>query len=337
MEPIVPPLLPYHIIAQQMMAMCLERGSLGQNDLLAYFRPLLPKMAVQESDLTNILGHMLSSGMLATDGTHYFIGAEGETRFGRRNFLELVSVFTSAPVLKVTDGRHELGQVDQNLFYSPEACSGRLLSLAGRGWRVERIDWKERCVYVTPTDAVGKTTWMGSSVGLSLVMGRAIRSVLCVDDIPSCWSQRTRECVSELRQKLAFLKQEHTAILLQHDGRLGWLTFAGASLNLALAESISHHQIKTEQSDDFAVWFGDRPSAEQVETALRHLGEVGALQFVGSNEEAEQLLKYSECLPTDLRAKEIIARRCAESDLKSVLMEPRQVVSLGESFSLSLT
>ena len=29
--------------------------------------------------------------------------------YGRRNFLELVSVFTSAPVPSVTDGRDELG------------------------------------------------------------------------------------------------------------------------------------------------------------------------------------------------------------------------------------
>ena len=335
-EPIVPPLLPYHIIAQQAMALCLEHGGMGKHDLLAYLRRLLPNQEIQESDLVNILEHMLSSHVLASDGARYFIGEEGETQFGRRHYLELVSVFMSAPVLTVTDGRNELGQVDQNLFFSPEPCSGRLLSLAGRGWRVERIDWKDRRVYVTPTEALGKTVWIGSSAGLSLVMGRAIRSVLLGDDAPAYWSQRTRECIRDLRLEFAFLKARHTAILFQTGGRHCWLTFAGTALNLALAEALAHFHVKTERSDDFAIWFDDRQTPDDIGSGLRRLSEVGAIQFIGFNEEAEQLLKYSECLPADLRAKEIVARRCTASDLNSVLAEPRQIVTMQESSSLSL-
>jgi ATP-dependent Lhr-like helicase len=335
-EPIIPPILPYHIIAQQAMALCLERGGMGRNDLITYLRRLVPSLEVQESDIANILGHMISSHVLDTDGVRYFIGNEGETQFGRRNYLELVSVFTSAPMLTVTDGRNELGQVDQNLFFSPEPCSGRLLSLAGRGWRVERIDWKDRRVYVTPSESPGKTTWMGTSAGLSLIMCRAIRSVLLADDMPSIWSQRTRECVGDLRQKLAFLKSRHTAILLQTGGRTCWLTFAGTALNLALAEALSHFQVKTKRSDDFAIWFDDQQKPDDIEIAMRKLSNAGAIQFIASNEEAEQLLKYSECLPADLLAREIVARRCAESDLNSVLAEPRQMVSQQELFTLSL-
>jgi hypothetical protein len=44
---------------------------------------------------------MCSNRLLATDEMRYFVGEEGENTFGRRNFLELVSVFTSAPVLAV--------------------------------------------------------------------------------------------------------------------------------------------------------------------------------------------------------------------------------------------
>jgi hypothetical protein len=177
---------------------------------------------------------------------------------------------------------------------------------------------------------------MGTSAGLSLIMCRAIRSVLLADDMPSIWSQRTRECVGDLRQKLAFLKSRHTAILLQTGGRTCWLTFAGTALNLALAEALSHFQVKTKRSDDFAIWFDDQQKPDDIEIAMRKLSNAGAIQFIASNEEAEQLLKYSECLPADLLAREIVARRCAESDLNSVLAEPRQMVSQQELFTLSL-
>jgi hypothetical protein len=47
--------------------------------------------------------------------------------------------------------------VDQNLFLGREPAEGGLLSLAGRKWRLERLDRKDNRVYVTPTDLPGKT------------------------------------------------------------------------------------------------------------------------------------------------------------------------------------
>ncbi|MCX6926390.1 MAG: DEAD/DEAH box helicase, partial [Verrucomicrobia bacterium] len=117
-EPIVPPPLPYHILAQQALALCLESGGMGKNDLLERLRNLPPAREVNEAALADLLAHMLANHLLSSDRVRYFIGEEGEKTFGRRNFLELVSVFTSAPVLVVTDGRQELGVVDQNLFFS---------------------------------------------------------------------------------------------------------------------------------------------------------------------------------------------------------------------------
>src|SRR5439155_16531478 len=145
------------------------------------------------------LEHWLRELLLATDGVRYFIGEEGEQSFGRRNFLELVSIFTAAPVLSVTDGRNELGAVDQNLFLGREPAEDRLLSLAGRSWRVEQVDWKDRRVYVTPADLPGKTVWFGTSAGLSLTVARAIRAVLVAEHIPPQWSQRTTDQMRHLR------------------------------------------------------------------------------------------------------------------------------------------
>ena len=322
-EPIIPPALPYHILAQQALALCLEHGGLTRRDLVRQLFELMPDAGGSEETLSGILNYMVEGRFLAMDGARHFVGEEGENAFGRRHFLELVSVFTSAPVLVVTDGRQDLGTVDQNLFFTPTPPEGRLLSLAGRGWRVTHVDWKERCVHVVASEVSGKTTWFGSSSGLALPMAHAIRSVLVADDTPTYWSQRAQQRIKDLRQSFAFLKPDSTTLALERDGTLCWHTFAGDPINGTLAEALRHHDQKAEKADDFVITFDKGQDREKLEFFLQRLTSTTILESLQSNEEAEQALKFSECLPPALRRAELIARRCTESDLQTVLSEPR--------------
>lgn len=325
-EPIVPLALPYHIVAQQALALCLENGGLGRRDLLDQLRRLPASLGMSEPTIASILDHMCSSRLLASDGVRYFVGDEGESTFGRRNFIELVSVFTSAPVLAVTDGRQDLGMVDQNLFFSSAPSEGRLLSLAGRGWRVERVDWKERRVHVVATDLIGKTTWFGASVGLSLKMAAAIREILQTDEMFAYWSQRAATRLLEARDKFSFLKPNHSILTQSAGGNMCWYTFAGEPINQALADALDKQGLKSEKLDDYAIYFSGGPGREEVDAVLGRLTAAGVIESMGSNTEAEHALKFHECLPAGLSRAEVVARRCKESDLATVLSEARHYV-----------
>ncbi len=322
-EPIVPPALPYHIIAQQALALCLENGGLGRRDLMAQLMQLPPCHDISESTIASILDHMCSNRMLATDEVRYFMGEEGESTFGRRHFLELVSVFTSAPVLAVTDGRQDLGMVDQSLFFSKTPAQGRLLSLAGRGWRVEHVDWKERRVYVVATDSIGKTTWLGTSAGLSLKMCRAIREILQSDNVFPHWSQRAASQLLKIRNRFSFLRPDRTTFAQSPGGNACWYTLAGEPINQALAEALEKLGIESEKVDDYGIHLFDGTSRESFSAALEGLTAAEVIKMMGSNPEAEQALKFHECLPAILSSAEVTARRCKQSELATVLNEAR--------------
>ena len=321
-EPIVPPLLPYHIIAQQALALCLQNGGFGRRDLVEQLHRLPPGHEMSESTIASILDHMCATGILACDEARYFVGETGESSFGSRHFLELVSVFTSAPVLAVTDGRQDLGMVDQNLFFSAKPPEGRLLSLAGRGWRVERVDWKERRVYVVATEAIGKTNWIGSSAGLSLKIGQAIKEILQSEELSANWSQRAKSRVSELRNEFAFLKPGLTSVVQRADAKTCWYTFGGEGLNQALAEALKIRGLPSEKIDDYGIYFSHL-QREDFEVVLRALTPADVTASLVLNPEAAESLKFHECLPHQLAVAEVVARRCNLADLAFVLNQPR--------------
>jgi ATP-dependent Lhr-like helicase len=52
-----------------------------------------------------VIGHMLATGILVEDGGVLGLGSEGEAKFGRRHFQELLAAFTTPLLLLV---RHEV-------------------------------------------------------------------------------------------------------------------------------------------------------------------------------------------------------------------------------------
>jgi ATP-dependent Lhr-like helicase len=54
------------------------------------------------------------SGTLFEDAGIISFGPEGEAEYGRKNFLEILSVFTSPPLFRVISGQKELGNVHES-------------------------------------------------------------------------------------------------------------------------------------------------------------------------------------------------------------------------------
>lgn len=119
-ESIIPPPLPYHILAQQIMAIALQMRGVGRSEWYKQVAEVSGFSAMEPSKRDELFQWMLSENILAEDSGIVWLGEVGETEFGRRNFMELFSVFTSPPVFKVLQGRRELGSVDISTFVSRE-------------------------------------------------------------------------------------------------------------------------------------------------------------------------------------------------------------------------
>ncbi|HEY1068451.1 MAG TPA: helicase-related protein, partial [Pirellulales bacterium] len=324
-EPIDPPPEPYHVLAQQLFALILQHRGVGKRDWLDSLGSVAAFQAVPRARIDSIVEHMLAADLLWEDGGMLGIGRAGERLYGRRNFMELMSVFLSPPQFKVLHGRQELGQVDDSTFHGGRD-GPRVLSLGGRSWQVTHVDWSRKIAYVEPSDERGRSRWKGGAGGLRFDLCQSIKSVLVSDAEPAAWSQRTRKRLQEIRSEFAWLREGDTVVLTSGGGA-EWWTFGGWQANAILAAGLSARLGVPVKPNDRSLVI-DAASTDVLEQALTML-RCGAaeLQFPVAEEHAKSLLKFADCLPHEILMSELQSRQRAGDAVEAISRLPHRFVS----------
>jgi len=234
-EPVVPPPLPYHLLAQQILSLCLQTKGLPLADWQSWLRGVPGLGDFPATDQQQLVAHLLSSGILRSDNGLLWFDQEGERLFGRKHFMELVSVFTSSPFMDVLAGRAPIASVDRMSFAIDNGAAIQrglptILTLAGRYWAVTEVDWKKNRIYVKPADSVGKIRWRGSPRDVGAPFAGAVRQVLSSDVDSARWSQRTRDHMTILRQQHDWIAGDGPVIRRTGDSVQVW-TSAGTKAN----------------------------------------------------------------------------------------------------------
>jgi ATP-dependent Lhr-like helicase len=253
-EPITPPAKPNHILAQQLMALALQEGGIGRRDWLSWLNnvPAFAQMPVQHID--HLVQWMLQAQILWDDQGVLWFGGRGEATYGRRHFLDLVSVFTSPPLFAVRHGRQDLGFVDAMTFLG-RRDGPRVLLLGGMAWRVNHIDWRHRVAYVEATEAKGRSRWKGDRPGLGFRVCQSIKHLLAGDEDGATWSRRTRQQIHDIRQTYIWLDAHSTVVVRDQNEPAEWWTFAGTGANAALAHELSQATQSAVDHDSFTLTF----------------------------------------------------------------------------------
>ena len=328
-EPISAPPLPLHLVAQQLVALVLQEGSVGRNTWTEWLgEPFVFGPDAQE--LTHgLAAHLVEAGYLVEDGGMLGIGPRAEGELGRRHFLELVSVFTSPPLFTVLHGRTEIGMVpDQVLLLTPKGVD-RAVLLAGRTWKVNHLDWKRRIAHVEPVQAAGIARWQGAGTGISQRLARSARTVLAgANPIGVTMSKRAVAQLAELRHEFSWVRDDTTSIVRDDAGRVRWWTFAGDLPNQWLAGSLDTLRNSTRVVTGMSVSFDEGVTVEQASEAVREITERSLVLGVAVAADAVNGLKFSELLLPGVAEKVVLTRLDRRADATTVLNEPVSSVVL---------
>ena len=309
-EPVSPPPAPWHILAQQILALTLQNGGLSRTGWREWVSGMPGFRALPAASLDRIEAHLLEAGFLFDDGGILSFGPEAEESFGGRKFLELLSVFSSDPLFSVRYGSTDVGRVDPATFQLAREGAPVLL-LGGRPWRVTQLDWKERIAYVEPAREEGRSLWLGSGAPLSFAVCQSIRDAIVDPTSVPGLTKRGTEALQSAVDLFPTLSSDATTLVQDAPEKARWWTFAGLRANAALAERLTEQGLSVLSRDNFGVTLRERstiPVAQAIER-LR-LAPVDPAPS-GLALEALDGLKFSACVPRDL-ALEMLRTRLAD-------------------------
>lgn len=320
-EPVVAPPEPRHIVAQQLLALCLQENRVGDRLWQEWWNGLGPF----GPSANPIVRHLVDEGYLDQDGGMLFIGPEAERRFGHRHFMNLTAVFTAPPQFTVCQGRKEIGRTDPSLL--TERIDGpRRLLLAGRSWQVTYIDWKRKRCYVEPVDGGGKAKWSGGlDRGVSFELARAVREVLLGADPPVDMTQRAKRSLSEAREHfLDEVDPGGTRVVRRSGpgsgGQVRWWTWAGHRANATLASTLEGVAVPGQRVNDSWIRLREDLTLQNWKEALAEAPHRLCLPDV--DERAVKGLKFGEALPPRL-AEATLAARLADLESAAAVLSER--------------
>ena len=268
-EPVQGPPRPYHILAQQLMALILQEHGVGRSVWFKWIDTVPAFSEMSGEAVAALIDFMVAKQILWSDNGILAFAPEGESLFGRQNFMDLLSVFTSPPLFRVLSGQKELGFVHESTFYRREDGGPTVLVLAGRSWKTMHLDWRRRIAHVEPSEERGRSRWLGEGQMLSHKVCQSIRHILSRDDDDPCWSERAKHQFAALRQEFPWISADTTTLLRQENGNIQWWTFAGGVANTLLADSLK--VVCSASGDNFCVRFPSPASVDAVSEALDRL------------------------------------------------------------------
>jgi ATP-dependent helicase Lhr and Lhr-like helicase len=314
-EPARPPAFPAHLLVQQLLALTLQESALGlgASTWTEWLGdpPALGAEAMAQAPA--LLTHLERSGWIHSDDGVLSPGVEAERTIGRRNFLELTSVFVADPLVSVRHGRVELGQVPDIAITAAFSVEGRppALLIGGRSWRIDDVDWKRRIARVSPTDQRSSVRFSGGAQPLGYDLCQSIAAVLGGASLdPVTLTARAVDALADARSEIPLARAGRTVLVAGDKGQR-WYTFAGLKANLELAARLTALRTQTSQKDNLYITVDQAVTTEQIRSAISQPTRPEELESLAAT--VSGALKLERVLPESLIT-DIMVRRLRDPD-----------------------
>lgn len=225
----------WHILLHQIMAMCLERGGVTSSMLWDQLHQAYCFSDIDREKFNQFVAFLLSRDFLHDDGRMYSLGLKAEKVFGRKNFMEIYSVFSTPLEFEVAGLAGDVIGAVQWDFLEKLLEESSAFYLAGRAWLVERIEWKKKIVFVVPAPVGKVPRWGGFTPSfLSYEICRKMRDILVSHDDFPYLDPMASSLLEKLRGDQRDFFSSNFAPIGNDEKSITWWTWAGGNINNTL-------------------------------------------------------------------------------------------------------
>lgn len=211
--------------------------------------------------------------------------------------LDFYSAFQSPVEYRVAHGSRHIGNIDA----SSDLAGEEYLILAGRRWRILKVDVERLEVLVEPSPGGRAPRFASNSlVDAHPRVRQRMRQLLFVEEIPVYLDRTARRMLTDARRAARDAGMERGA-LLPHDPGIQWFTWTGSRIHRtlrALGEFFGGLKVEDE---DVALIFPEATEAEVREVYRRFLTEVPSSLEIAARFPLQPMEKYERFLSNDLR------------------------------------
>jgi ATP-dependent Lhr-like helicase len=238
-EPINPTEHAVHVLTHQTLAQALQFYGVRRQQVWDVAQESRPFAQITHQEFEHLTGHLLDTDILnAADGL-LIMGEAGEKRYGRRNFLELYSVFETPDEIKVLTTDNRVIGTLLTWFVQQVGSEEFVFLLAGRAWLVKHLDLENGEMIVIPAPRGALPRWGGGGPLLSREVAEEIRAVLIGEEEYPFVTNRAHSRLKVVRMHWQDILRS-AKLPVQQIGR-EWVlhTFAGDRINILLGRALA--------------------------------------------------------------------------------------------------
>jgi ATP-dependent Lhr-like helicase len=223
------------VLVHQLFALALQHGAISPERCWEILSPVPDFSGIAETEFAVLVDYLVEQEFLYLSAGLLSIGDQTERMYGKKNFLELYSVFTSPTHYTIrTKTGYLLGTLEQGFVDKlVEEMSSFLLG--GRAWTVVLIQHEDRTVTVVPAPRGKQPSW-GSFAPqiLGFEICQKIREILFSDREIGYLDKIAGTILAEQRRSFQTDLEDGRTGLQIEDGKARWWTFAGGMINHTL-------------------------------------------------------------------------------------------------------
>lgn len=331
-EPVSPSEHAIHVLTHQILAQALQFHGVRREQVWKVAQQVCSYSQITRPEFDYLTSHLLETDILNTIDGLLIMGEAGEKRFGRRNFLELYSVFETPDEVRVLTTDNRVIGTLLTWFVQQAGSEEFVFLLAGRAWLVKHLDLENGEMIVVPAPRGAPPRWGGGGPLLSRMVAEEVRTVLMSEDSYPFLTSRARDRLSVARGHWHEIVHS-SGLPIRQIGR-EWVlyTFAGDRINVLLGRALAQVLGCDVNGDSFSLRI---KSSEHVPLQEKDL--YTALELVKepeffSNERTTamvrslprgRLSKFQPLLPPDLEAQFLAERLFDIAGLQHWLREIR--------------
>lgn len=216
-------------LIQQMLSLIAQNGGASIGQLYVWLCGSgSPFLGVQKQEFIELVRHMGEKELLMQDSSGSLLhGRVGEKFVNHYSFY---AAFAAEEEFRIVCAGRTLGTLPVAQMLSV----GQRILFAGKTWRVEEIDEKQKTIFVARAPGGAPPLFSGGAGRTHTKVRQRMRALLESNDVPSYLDETARRFLSEARKAYA-TKRLATEIVVEQGSEVLFLTWLGDAANEAVA------------------------------------------------------------------------------------------------------